>query len=54
MPNHVRNELHMEGSLADVAKVEKAIEGMDDNGDIVCIDFNKIIPQPKELDDVEE
>lgn len=48
MPNHIQNKLRLIGGSAEVKKVLSFISGKDDEG-AMQIDFNKIIPMPKEL-----
>jgi hypothetical protein len=47
MPNHVINKLTFIGKKTDIKKLIIGIQGTQN-----CIDFNKIIPMPKELSDV--
>lgn len=50
MPNHIRNKLTILGISAQVEKVRETISnGKTEEGFTVTIDFNKIIPMPKEL-----
>ena len=50
MPNHVKNRLEFKGSKVDIAKVFNLIKGeKKEDEDERLIDFNKIIPMPKEL-----
>lgn len=44
MPNHVTNRIQFYGKQENIDKVLELIKGED-----TCIDFNKIIPMPKEL-----
>lgn len=44
MPNHVTNRIQFYGKQENINKVLELIKGED-----TCIDFNKIIPMPKEL-----
>lgn len=56
MPNHITNRLVVNGPAEDVHKFFKFIKSDDPkrlNQDLdALIDFNKILPQPKTLDDV--
>lgn len=44
MPNHITNRIQFYGKQENINKVLELIKGED-----TCIDFNKIIPMPKEL-----
>jgi hypothetical protein len=50
MPNHVTNILTITGNEESVARVMNEISGAYDDGEIMFIDFNKIIPRPDSLD----
>ena len=51
MPNHVTNHLSMSGSTQRIEEVKAFVYGgRDEQGSEICIDFNKIIEQPEELD----
>ncbi len=53
MPNHVAHVLRIRGSKKDVAKIREAIRGEPfKDGSKNLLDFNKIIPMPKELEHV--
>ena len=45
MPNHVANKIEFYGDQENINKVLELIKGEEE-----CIDFNKIIPMPKELE----
>lgn len=47
MPNHVQNILKFKGITQE--EMKKVISGIDDNGEEILFDFNKIIPMPKTL-----
>lgn len=49
MPNHIQNRLQIIGSESEVQKVLTHIEGKYDDGEKMQIDFNRIMPMPKEL-----
>lgn len=49
MPNHIQNRLTIKGEKEQVAKVLAAISTIDEEGEAIPMDFNKIIPMPKEL-----
>ena len=49
MPNHVTNILTITGPEELVAKIKSEISGSYDDGEQMCIDFNKIIPRPDSL-----
>lgn len=50
MPNHITNILTFTGSELDVKKVREAIEGVNiESGELISLDFNKIIPMPNSL-----
>ena len=48
MPNHVINKLFIDASPIKLAEIKNAIAGKEDNP---YIDFNKVIPMPKCLED---
>lgn len=50
MPNYIRNKLIIIGSEADIKTVIDNCKSIDDDGDKIAMDFNKIIPMPKSLD----
>ena len=50
MPNHITNILTITGNEESVARVKNEISGAYDDGEIMFIDFNKIIPRPDSLD----
>lgn len=51
MPNHITNRLVISGDNSEIKKMFEYINGgIDENGQQILIDFNKIIPMPKELD----
>lgn len=49
MPNHVTNILTITGPEELVAKIKSEIAGTYDDGEVMHIDFNKIIPRPDTL-----
>ena len=50
MPNHVTSRLNVSGDKEKVKELFEAINGgVDEEGNPVLIDFNKIIPMPEEL-----
>ncbi len=49
MPNWVQNKIEFSGKDEDVKKVLELIQSKDENGEIIAIDFNKILPMPKAL-----
>jgi len=49
MPNHVTNILTIAGPEELVAKIKSEISGVYDDGEVMHIDFNKIIPRPETL-----
>jgi len=49
MPNHVLNIMILSGEEKDIAKLRESIKGVDDDGEEMPIDFDKIMPMPKDL-----
>lgn len=55
MPNWSSNTLEIVGKPAEITAVLDFIASKDEMGNIICpFSFNKIIPMPKELDDIGE
>ena len=56
MPNHVTTRCTVTGPAADVAafRARMLIPSIDENGPFTVFDFNKIIPQPENLSDIED
>lgn len=50
MPNHITNRLEIIGEQSEVNKLKDAIRGKYEDGGDMFIDFNKIVPMPKELE----
>ena len=50
MPNHITNILSMKGPEDIVGKVRKAIASYNENSGEIFIDFQKILPLPKDLE----
>lgn len=52
MPNHITNRLIIEGATEEVAKVFDFLKAdkPDEAGNVVLVDFNKILPMPESLD----
>ncbi len=48
MPNHIQNRVRLTGEQSRIDELLKTVRN--DEGDLGSIDFNKIIPMPKELD----
>ncbi len=49
MPNHVLNKLTIQGPEDLVAKIRSEISSINEDGEQMLIDFNKIAPLPEEL-----
>ena len=48
MPNHIQNRVRITGEQSRIDELLKTVRN--DEEDLGSIDFNKIIPMPKELD----
>lgn len=51
MPNHVENDLRINGKITDIQKFFAEVEDKENN---IPIDHHKIIPYPKEFKDLDE
>lgn len=49
MPNWVSIVVNFEGEQKDINNIFNLIKGVDNDGDIIEFDFNKLIPRPAEL-----
>lgn len=49
MPNHVSNILTIIGEHTDVKHVLESISGINEDGKLIPLDFNKVIPMPESL-----
>lgn len=49
MPNHVTNEITIDGTKEQIKQVLDSIQGKDSRDNVMAIDFNKIIPTPPNI-----
>jgi hypothetical protein len=51
MPNHIANELEIEGTAEQVAEVKDFLSGKGMDGSEASMDFNNVVPMPETMDD---
>lgn len=53
MPNHVDNDLSIEGTVKDIDAFIAAVRGENEDGSVSLIDANKLIPMPEKFKGME-